>query len=168
MELLDRSPKALKNVRIISKLGNGKISQRQGSFVRVLGNLDPQGRMARVLVKVNDPLNRGNFSAGKQLLLGSYVEVEIVGRKIHNVIKIPRSSLREGNEIWISDENSTLKKLPVEIAFQHTENIYVRGEIPIGSQVITSTLQTPLEGMSLKNLAEKIKAVKKKVSSKSL
>ena len=49
----------------------------------LLGDLEPQGRMARLLVSVRDPRSRekGNEELPK-LLLGAYVRVIVEGREL--------------------------------------------------------------------------------------
>jgi hypothetical protein len=44
-------------VRVSQRIGNERI-ERSGVIIRMLGDLDPAGRMARLLVSVRDPLGR--------------------------------------------------------------------------------------------------------------
>jgi multidrug efflux pump subunit AcrA (membrane-fusion protein) len=54
--------------------------QRTGRVIRLLGDLEAQGRMARILVSVKDPLGRkGTQPDTMPLLIGEYVRVEIQG-----------------------------------------------------------------------------------------
>jgi len=54
-----------------------------GTVIKLLGELEAEGRMARVLVEVKDPL--GLSFAGKRhppLLIGEYVLIEFAGRQL--------------------------------------------------------------------------------------
>ena len=65
--------------KIIQTAGSGNII-REGDVIRLLGDLDPDGRLARLLVAVEDPLNLGKNRSKLPLLIGSYVSVQITGK----------------------------------------------------------------------------------------
>lgn len=83
--------------RVIHDVGGRRV-ERDGRVVRLLGDLDPVGRMARVIVAIEDPLSLD--SDAPPLLLGAYVEVIIQGRELQNVVEIPRLALRPGDKVW--------------------------------------------------------------------
>jgi multidrug efflux pump subunit AcrA (membrane-fusion protein) len=62
--------------------------RRPGRLERLLGDVDPAGRMARLLVVIDDPLNLRGRQAESDLplLIGSYVTVEIHGRTIRDAV----------------------------------------------------------------------------------
>ena len=67
-------------VRVLQH-GASKAQARVGRVVRLLGDLDPNGRMARLLIAVDAPLDPvAGAPDTMPLLLGSFVQVEIVGR----------------------------------------------------------------------------------------
>lgn len=69
-----------------------KTVARDGKVVRLLGELDPVGRMARVLVAVQDPLNlaKGEDEArGLPFLLSAFVTVKFDGAQQMEVSEIP-------------------------------------------------------------------------------
>jgi len=128
--------------------GDGAIT-REGRVVRLLGDLDSAGRMARIIVAVDDPLDtlRGERLP---LLLGSYVRVEIEGKEFKEVFTLPRSALREGNRVWVLDGQSRLRVLEAEILWKTGDSAYVRHPLRVGDRVIVSRLQTPVDGMELR------------------
>ena len=81
-------------VTVIQKAGSDSVS-RKGHVIRLLGDLDTNGRLARLLVEVDDPLNLKNKEAQLPLLLGSYVTVEISGKSMDNVAELPRSAVKK-------------------------------------------------------------------------
>jgi RND family efflux transporter MFP subunit len=92
---------------ITQELSAGTVVTRKGRVLRALADLDPVGRMARLLVEVPDPLGLetategaapdGKLKAGLPLLLGSYVQVDIEGTPIEGAVKVARAHLHDGN-----------------------------------------------------------------------
>ncbi|MDL1968164.1 MAG: efflux RND transporter periplasmic adaptor subunit [Deltaproteobacteria bacterium] len=122
--------------------------ERTGTVIRLMGNLSPEGRMARVLIEVEDPLGLKNSKNDRPpLLIGDYVRVEIKGKKLENVYKIPRTAFRDNASIWISGENSTLKIIEVHPVWRDAGVVLVDNAIKPGDCLIISDLPAPIDGM---------------------
>ena len=121
----------------------------KGSVVRLLSDLEPTGRMARVLVSVKDPLRLKEERGSMPLLLGSYVQVRIDAGQLENVLAIPRLALREGNQIWVVDERNELQIRSAEILWTRRDTVLIRNVIEPGEQLIVSHLKAPLPGMKV-------------------
>jgi RND family efflux transporter MFP subunit len=127
---------------------------RHGHVLRIMGDLDPEGRMARILVVIDDPLN---LHAGKdrgRMLLGSYVKVRIDAGYFDKVYAIPRQALREGNVIWIQDHENKLQARPVKIVWRRQDEVLITAELERGDRLILSRLQSPLPGILVKSVEE--------------
>ncbi|QTA92751.1 efflux RND transporter periplasmic adaptor subunit [Desulfonema magnum] len=124
---------------------------RQGKVVRLLGDLDPVGRMARILVAVEDPfdLNTEKVIKNIPLLLGAYVKVEIQGPELENVFVIPRKALREGEQVWLMTHEKKLSIRKVDVVWRRKDDLLVRG-LNSGEHIITSRISAPVEGMELR------------------
>ena len=124
---------------------------RKGRVARLLSDLETQGRMARLLVTVEDPLQlHGDPGERRPLILGSYVRVEIAGRPVENVMPIPRTAFHEGNQIWIMTPERTLDIRAVSPVWTTKDTIYARDHIGPGELLVTSDLGSPVEGMDLR------------------
>ncbi len=118
--------------------------------MRLLSDLDPLGRMARVVVTVPDPLGLADDAKDRlPLLLGSYVEVNIEAGELENVLEIPRASLREGNKIWVVGEVPEMKIIDCEVLWSLKETVLVSNSLDPGDQLIVSDLRVALPGMLL-------------------
>ena len=114
----------------------------------MLGDLAAQGRMARVLIEVKDPLGLdGSLKDRKPLLIGDYVRVEIQGRKLDQVFKIPRTALRDNSHIWIADDSQTLKIRKVHPVWRDADIVLLQNDLLQGEQLIVSDLPAAVEGM---------------------
>ncbi|HSG34888.1 MAG TPA: HlyD family efflux transporter periplasmic adaptor subunit, partial [Sphingomonadaceae bacterium] len=118
-----------------------------GKVVRLLGDLEAEGRQARVLVEVPAPLDSNE---AQPLLLGSYVRVAIESRTLEGCLEIPRAALREGNRIWLAGADKQLIIRDAEILWQRDNTVLIANNIAEGETLIVSDLSAPLPGMALK------------------
>jgi RND family efflux transporter MFP subunit len=123
---------------------------RRGKVLRLLPHLEEQGRMARVLVSVPSPLESAPEQSLPPLLLGSYVRAEIIGRTVSDIFAVPREYIRNGNQVWVMDENNQLRIQTVQIVFRGPDTVYVSGGMEEGRPIVTTDLSAPVEGMLLR------------------
>ncbi len=124
---------------------------REGQVIRLLGDLDMKGKMARLLLAVKDPLKASSdddVDAELPLFIGAYVNVAIDGPLIEDVVEIPRRALRDGDLVWTKNEG-VLAIVPVEVVWKVGDRVFVRGQIQGGDQVVSSYIAAPVEGMKL-------------------
>ena len=130
--------------------------RRSGRVIRLLGDLETQGRMARILVAVKDPLGlKAKPSVGPPLLIGEYVRVEIQGRRLTGVYRIPRASLRDNDTIWLAGTDNTLQIKLVEILWRDDRVVLIADHLQPGDRLVVSDLVTPVQGMMLEVLADR-------------
>jgi len=136
--------------RVILDTGDGESVTWEGRVLRLLGDLDPLGRMARLVVSVADPLVLRPSSGSKfPLLLGSYVEVKIDAGKLEDALTIPRSALREGNHIWVVGDDHLLRIIPATVLWPEKETLLISNNLEEGDQLIVSDLKVALPGMKV-------------------
>jgi RND family efflux transporter MFP subunit len=129
----------------------GADHQIQGEVVRLMGDLTTEGRMARVLVAVEDPLGlKAENRERTHLLIGEYVRVEIEGRNLADVILLPRSALHDGNTVWLVTSENTLSIREVTPVWRDEDSIVVKEGLAAGDRLITSALPAPIDGMPLR------------------
>jgi len=138
-------------VRIHQRLGNNVSAEWSGYVVRLLSDLEPQGRMARLLVSVPQPLGDGGRRSDRPLLLlGSYVDVEIEGRELDEVFKLTREELHDGEAVWLMTENDVLDIRTVEVVFRGRDHVLVGRGLTAGQRLVASDLPSPVRGMPLR------------------
>jgi RND family efflux transporter MFP subunit len=140
----DGKPGARAKVRVAT--ANGGPNNHTGEVVRLLGDLDAAGRLARVLIEVPSPLDPAH---GPPLLLGAYVRVEIDAGTLRNVREIPRFALREGDRLWLVSPENQLVIREADILWRRDESVLVRTAFEAGEALIVSDLIAPLPGMRL-------------------
>ncbi len=122
---------------------------RTGSILRVRGAVDEPGRMARVLVAVEDPLGLAADDR-PALLLGSHVHGRIEGRRVDGVFALEPGWLREDDTVWVMDDDDRLAIRHPELLHRGREQILVRGALEPGDRVVTSDLGIPEDGVTLR------------------
>jgi RND family efflux transporter MFP subunit len=139
-------------VRVIQEGQGANVRRvvRHGRVVRFLGDMDPRGRMARVLVEVADPLGiaAGDPSA-VPLLVDAYVRAEIEGPAIADAFPLPPRAIRDDGRVWIVDEENLLAFRDVEPVWETADEVLVRG-LETGDRVVLSRIGTPVAGMELR------------------
>ncbi|MEQ8910172.1 MAG: efflux RND transporter periplasmic adaptor subunit [Vicingaceae bacterium] len=128
---------------------------RKGLLTNRVGALDQQSRLARLLIKIPDPLNidKANVDA-PELMIGSFVEAELEGEKIKNVVRIKRDFLRSNNTVWVM-ENKELKIRKVKVQLMDAHYAYLSEGLKDGAQVVTTNISTVTEGIPLRTAGEK-------------
>ncbi len=141
--------------RVILTTRQGGETERQARVVRLLSDTDPRSRMARLLLEVKDPL--GLEKPGRTpLLAGSRVRVEIEGRVLENVVRLPRTALREGGMVWIMDDEDRLEMRKLKVIWYEKDHVLAepRGEddtgVRAGERVVLGLIATPVPGMALR------------------
>ena len=123
---------------------------RKGKLFRLIGALDAQSRLVRVLISVSDPLARTSImDTVPPLIIGAFVENEIQAREIQDVIRLNRDHLRQGETVWVMHDGK-LQIREVEIVFQDADYAYISKGLSDGDQVVTTDLSTVVEGSELR------------------
>lgn len=122
--------------------------ERTGKVIKLLGDLETEGRMARVLVAVQDPLDlKASDNQRPPLLIGEYVRIELEGRQLQGVYRIPRTALRDDNKIWIATDEGKLQIRTIETLWRDAQTVMVRDGLQPNERLIVSDLASPVDGM---------------------
>ena len=137
----------------------GPSAHRAGVVARLMGELEPQGRMAVLLLAVKDPLDvSAPLGQRKPLLLGSYVRVEIDGRPVPEAVRVPRTALRDGSRVWVMSGEGTLDIREVKVAWSGQDSVCVSDGLAAGDLLVTSDLGAPVQGMALRTAGSPARA----------
>lgn len=123
----------------------------EGHLVRLLGQVDEEGRMAQVLIAIPDPLALQDEHAEQvPIVLNSYMRVHIDGGTLADAVPVPRRGLRENNTLWVADSNSQLQVRSAEVLWSQEEVVAVKNVFEAGDRIIVSPLESALPGMDLR------------------
>ncbi|MDU9048729.1 MAG: efflux RND transporter periplasmic adaptor subunit [Candidatus Electrothrix sp. Rat3] len=165
MEFPDQEGQQGSKVQIVVERGQGgQPVIRQGTVFKLLVDLDPKGRMARLLVRLPDPLClEGEDAAEKvegacesqdKVLLGSFVRVRIDAGQLEKVFVLPEKALREGSRLWLVNADGVLSFREARVLWRRVDEVLVDAEIAPDERVIVSRLQSPVPGMKVREESE--------------
>ncbi len=138
-------------VRIFSQGNTNTGSYRTGHVIRLSASLEEQGRMAQLMVEIEDPLSRKPENSGKpKLLLGSYVRAEVEGVGIVEGITIDRAHIHEGGKVWLMDDDGFLDIRDIRVLFRNREQVIISNGLADGDRLVTTSLSSPIQGTPLR------------------
>ncbi|MFH2007849.1 MAG: efflux RND transporter periplasmic adaptor subunit [bacterium] len=138
-------------VRVHDPAAWGKGRSRTGRVLRLAPDLEDKGRMARLVVKVDDPLALQEGNRGKpRLLLGSWVEAVIEGSELRGVAVVDRNLMRDGDNVWVYDARDRLDIRKVTLAYRGRRQVVLSKGLRAGERIVSSDLATPVQGMLLR------------------
>ena len=118
-----------------------------GYVTRTTGQVDKMSRMIFVVVEVPNPFD---FSEDRPPLLpGIFAEVQIQGKTLKSALAVPRDAIHESNKVWmVKDDRLHIKAL--DIVRADKDFAYARADINQNATIVTSSLDTVIEGMKVR------------------
>ena len=117
--------------------GNGKFTWKSYVY-RMLGDVDPSGKMPRIILRVPDPFNLKGIH-GKStppLVENTFVSATIKGKILEGVFPIPGKSIREKNTLWIMMPDKTLDIRQIRLVRREKGKVFVRGNLKDGEKLV--------------------------------
>jgi len=82
-------------------------------------------------------------------MIGSYVETQLRGKALPNVVRLDRDYVRDGETVWVMEDNA-LSIRDVEIVVRDAHYAYIDDGLSDGDQVVTTNLATVTDGAPLR------------------
>ncbi|NMH58637.1 efflux RND transporter periplasmic adaptor subunit [Alteromonas ponticola] len=127
----------------------GKKRAWEAELVRSEGILDAGNRVIYVIAKLDDPYARKNVDK-TPLRFGQFVQAEITGTQSQRLYVLPRNVLRLDNTVLQVTDQREVKISPVEVVRTNPEHVYISSGLDENSQVITSAVPNPYNGMKVR------------------
>ncbi len=137
-------------VTVAADFGNTRMLW-DGELIRGEAEFDARSRMLYGVARL-----RADTSGADTLPLpvGMFVQAEIRGRKVENIIRLPRSAMRDNNQVMVIDPDNRLHFRQVSILRLEHDDMLVDGGLKGGELVCVSPLQTVVEGMRVNPVIE--------------
>lgn len=123
----------------------------RAEVVRTEGELDGDTRMVNVIAQVAAPYDPPN---GAPLTVGMFVEAEILGREVADVVVLPRAALQANDQVYLVGTDNRLEFRDVAILRATGETVYIQGGIAEGELVCTNRLEAAVEGELVRRVDE--------------
>lgn len=134
------------NVQLSS--GNLKASW-PARVARISETVDPNQATAGVILEIEQDYRALAPGATPPLVNGMFVRAEVEGQANPSWV-IPERALH-GNTIYLLDEESKLRMVPVEVLYRRDNQVVIEGDLEQGQALILNDLLPAIEGMLLKN-----------------
>lgn len=136
-------------VLLSAEIGRTKLSW-QGQLVRTDAEIDERSRMSFGITQIaNDP-----SSDTPTLPVGLFVKARIQGRQVENVVRLPRSAMRDNQQLLVVDETQRLHFRQVHILRLEKDEVLIDKGLHDGDTVCISPLQSVVEGMTVRPIFE--------------
>ena len=144
-------------VRLTGRLG-GRDLAWEARLVRAEAAIEEQTRMLHVVARIDDPYlleietdeAEGVFPKRVPLPSGLFVTAEIEGRSVTDVFVVPVMALRDGDRVFVRDEDDRLRVREVSVVRRDRGQVIIDKGLEPGDQVVVSPLRIYSEGMSLR------------------
>jgi multidrug efflux pump subunit AcrA (membrane-fusion protein) len=130
----------------------GKDRQWAGRVVRTEGEIDATSRMIHIVARVDDPyrLTAEAEPTTTPLAVGMYVEAEILGRTVADVMVLPRRAFREGARVLVVSPDHRMHYRPVEVLRWERDVAIVGAGLRSGELICVSPIQSVVDGMRVR------------------
>jgi RND family efflux transporter MFP subunit len=126
----------------------GRTLNWTGKVVRTEAEIDTSSRMVQLVARVETQEDQPNLS------VGLFVNAEISGIAVDNVVVLPRSSLRNENQVLVVDEANQIHFRTVTPLRLYQDSVLISQGLKAGDRVCVSPLQTAIEGMNVNPVAD--------------
>lgn len=145
----------LPSVRLSAQYA-GAAASWDAQLVRSESEIDRRSRMVTLVARVS---GTRNALSANPLPVGAFVNAEIEGITLENAFQLPRSALRQDNQVLVVDEESRLRFREVSIARYEQDRILIQSGLEDGDIVNISPIQAVVDGMEVsvtETLAEQV------------
>lgn len=126
----------------------GKLKHWRATLHRTEGVFDERSRVLYTVARIDDPYALKN-PTGEILRMGTFVNANIRGRALPDLIVLPRYVLRAGNLLWVIDKDNILRNRQVSVLRTGSDQIYVTAGLDDGETVCLTLLDSSFTGATV-------------------
>lgn len=126
----------------------GQVRQWFGKIVRAEAEIDTSSRMVHLVARVESSKDSQDLS------VGLFVTAEIAGLAVENIVRLPRSAIRNDNQVLVVDTENRLRFRDIQPLRLYRDNVLINAGLNPGERVCISTVQTAIDGMAVNPIAE--------------
>ena len=130
----------------------------KGKLVRTEATIDLNSNAVQSIIRVDQPTkpaeHKNSGSQNLPLPIGLFVEAEITGKQIDGIISLPRSVIRNNNQVLVVDAENKMYFRDVQIYRLEEDRVLISGGLLPGELICTSPIQAVVDGMSVQPVRE--------------
>ncbi len=124
----------------------------EARIVRTDGAFDVNSRQLFVVAQVDNPYGR-RPEGNPPLKIGQFVEAEIAGSRLDEVIVIPRSALYQGDEVVLI-EDGKIRRKAVTIIWSNSEDVVIREGVQAGDILALTPVGSLISGTQVNAIVD--------------
>jgi len=117
-----------------------------GRVVRTDASIDVDSRVVYAVVEVKNPFEPDEVLGRPPLAIGLFVEAEIQGRELQQVVNLPRNALRNDGSVLLVDDADRLQAREVRVLKSNPAQVWVQG-LNLNDRVVVSRPALAIVGM---------------------
>lgn len=120
----------------------------EGRIVRAEAAIDTSSRMVYLVARV---------TADDQVVplsVGLFVNADIEGRRADNVVVLPRTALRDNNQVLVVGRDQKLRFRDIKLLRLYQNDLLIDSGLNAGERVCVSPIQTAIDGMTVKPIPD--------------
>lgn len=143
---------------ILTGMYGGQEHQWLGKLVRTEATIDATSNTVQTIIRVNQTQGTDKLAgaASIPLPIGLYVKAKIQGKKLDDMISLPRKVIRNNNQVLVVDAENKMHYREVEIFRLEEDRVLISGGLLPGERICTSPIQAVTNGMLVEPIIELI------------
>ncbi len=140
------------SVELTGNYGGKKYTWR-GTLLRTEATIDPNSNTVQAIIRVEQP------EASNQAIplpIGLFVEARIAGKRIDDLIALPRAVIRNNSQVLVVDAENKMYFRDVDIFRLEEDRVLISGGLLAGERICISPIQAVVDGMSVQPVMEMI------------
>ena len=127
----------------------GEVKHWTAQLHRTEGVFDERSRVLYTVARIEDPY--GLLDPTREpLRIGTFVNANIEGRELKDIITLPRYVLRAGNFVWVVDESMHLRNRKVTTLRVGGDLLYISAGLDEGDHVCLTSLDSSFDGAEVR------------------
>ena len=107
-----------------------------------------------MIAQVDDPYSVLSSSDHQELRMGTFVNANISGKVVNDIVTIPRDALRGANKIYLVDSENRLHIQEIKVLRNDVDYVYSYDKFSAGLRLVMTQMEAPVEGMALRIVGE--------------
>ena len=140
-------PEEQPEVIVSADLG-GNSYEWKGTIVRSEAEIDPRTRMLSVVARIPNPYRL--LSNSIPLKVGLYVNADIKGKKLRDVVILPRHVIYDKDLVWVTNKEGILSKREIQIIREDDDRAFIKEGLFFGDEILMTRLGVIIDGMQVR------------------
>ncbi len=119
----------------------GKLQTWQAKIVRTEGVVDENTGVVYLVAEV--------FNAKQMPLNGLFVEANIQGKELQNIVVLPQAAINAAQQVLVVDKDQHLHSRYLTVLRTEQQRVLIQQGLQPGERVVTSGVDIPIEGMTV-------------------